>query len=88
MRPEPRPSFDPDLVRDISEQVYKLRLEDPTGGGRGSVQRMIDNDKDSGDKLRNRAGSYDALTRAYLRVLGFSPANSPLSPLPQHETQE
>lgn len=36
--------------------------------------RMIEKDGDDGQKLRNRAGAYDPLTRAYLKVLGFEPA--------------
>jgi hypothetical protein len=34
---------------------------------------MIAKDEDGGQKLRNRAGQYDPLTRAYLDVLGFKP---------------
>lgn len=52
-----------DQVRDISVAVYKIRLED-------AVARMIEKDKDGGEKLRGRAASYDGMTRAYLEVLG------------------
>lgn len=68
--PPPKPSFDPEYVRDISEKVYRLRLEQD---GPGNVARMLDKDADDGAKLRNRAASYDVLTRAYLKVLGFEP---------------
>lgn len=61
--------YDPEYVRDISEQVYRLRLEDPSGGGAGSVERMIANDKDGGVKLRSRAGAYDGTVRAMLAVM-------------------
>lgn len=53
-----------DYIRDISEKVYRERL------GPSQVASMIENDKDKGEKLRARAGSYDGLTRAYLNVLG------------------
>lgn len=54
-------------VRDISVEVFKRRLVD--GSGEGAVERMIAKDKDDGRMLRDRAGSYDVLTRAYLAVL-------------------
>lgn len=58
-----------EYVRDISVEVYKLRLEDGYGSGPGAVKRMLKKDDDGGVKLRERAGSYDPLTRAYLAVL-------------------
>ena len=57
------PEFDPKMVRDISETVYRERL------GEGGADRMIEKDADSGEQLRERAGSYDSLTRSYLRAL-------------------
>lgn len=57
--------LDPERVRDISVEVYKMRLID----GGGSAERMMKDDDDNGEKLRGRAKSYDALTRAYLKVL-------------------
>ena len=57
--------MDPDSIRDISELVYRLRLEDDC---RGNVDRMLAKDNDGGKKLRARAASYDVLTRAYLKV--------------------
>lgn len=68
---ERKPTFAPEYIRDISEQVYRKRLIAESGGG--TPDRMIAKDKDNGEKLRNRAGSYDPLTRAYLDVLGFRP---------------
>lgn len=71
MAREPKPTFDPIYIRDISERTYRLRLEQDCAG---NVERMITKDEDSGEKLRNRAGAYDPLTRAYLKVLGFEPS--------------
>ena len=65
-----RTIIDPEWVRDVSTRVYKMRLEDSSGGGPGAVARMIEKDKDEGQKLRGRAGSYDALTKAYVKALG------------------
>lgn len=67
----PKSTFDPEYIRDLSERVYRLRLEQDSSG---NVDRMIAKDKDSGEKLRARAASYDPLTRAYLKVFGFEPA--------------
>ena len=58
------PPFDPDKVRDISVAIYKRRLGDD------DTQRMLAKDGDGGKKLRERAGSYDALTRCYMALLG------------------
>jgi len=54
---------DAKVVRDISERVYRERL------GKDATARMIGDDGDGGVKLRARAGSYDGLTRVYMRVL-------------------
>lgn len=70
---EPKPTFDPEYIRDLSERVYRIRLEQEC---EGNVERMIAKDEDGGKKLRNRAGQYDPLTRAYLDVLGFTPEQS------------
>lgn len=67
---EPKPTFDPNYIRDMSEAVYRHRLEQDCPG---NVERMIEKDEDQGQMLRNRAASYDPLTRAYLKVLGFEP---------------
>ncbi len=75
MSREQKPTFDPEYIRDLSEQTYRLRLEQDCAG---NVARMIEKDEDDGQKLRNRAGAYDPLTRAYLEVLGFKP-DGPLS---------
>jgi hypothetical protein len=67
MAREPKPTFDPDYVRDLSEKVYRDRL------GADDVVSMIEKDQDGGAKLRARAASYDGLTRAYLKALGVEP---------------
>lgn len=67
---ERKPTFDVGYVRDISEGVYRLRLEQDCAG---NIARMIEKDEDNGEKLRNRAAAYDPLTRAYLNILGFEP---------------
>ena len=56
------PEFDADHVRDVSEAVYRDRLGN-------DLDEMLEKDADGGKKLRDRAGSYDALTRSYLRAL-------------------
>jgi hypothetical protein len=71
---EQQPTFDPEYIRDLSEQIYRILLEKDCPG---NVERMIAKDEDDGKKLRNRAGYYDRLTRAYLDVLGFKPSFSP-----------
>ena len=67
---EKKPTFAPDYIRDISEQVYRIRLEQDCAG---NVARMIEKDEDEGQTLRNRAAAFDPLTRAYLKALGIEP---------------
>lgn len=67
MSREPKPTFSPDYIRDVSEKVYRSRL------GEADVASMIAGDKDNGEKLRARAASYDGLTRTYLKALGIEP---------------
>jgi hypothetical protein len=55
--------FDPALVRDISEAVYRDRL------GPDGLKNMVEADGDGGAKLRERSGSYDSLTRCYMRAI-------------------
>ncbi len=57
-----------DEITDISERVYRLRLEDDC---KGNVERMLAKDDDGGVKLRNRAKAYNPLTRAYLVALNI-----------------
>lgn len=67
----------PDEIRDISEKVYRIRLDQDTphksDDNPGNVARMLTKDNDGGVKLRERAKSYDALTRVYVKVLGIEP---------------
>ena len=63
-------AYSPEYVRDISEKVYRIRL---AADHHDNVERMIAKDGDNGEKLRSRASSYDALTRAYLKVLEVEP---------------
>lgn len=64
---EKPPTFSPDYIRDLSEKVYRDRL------GVAQVASMIRDDKDSGEKLRGRAASYDPLTRCFLKAIGIEP---------------
>lgn len=57
-----------DEITDISEKVYRIRLEDDC---KGNVERMLAKDGDGGAKLRGRAKAYNALTRAYLVALNI-----------------
>jgi hypothetical protein len=61
------PTWNPEFIRDLSERVYRRQL------GSDDTRRMIEKDKDNGEKLRNRAAAYDQLSRAYLELLGFTP---------------
>lgn len=67
--PKKEPEFDPKLVRDISEQVYRQRLDDPGNKPGKSAASMIAKDGDNGEKLRGRAICYDEMTRAYIKAL-------------------
>ena len=75
MAKERKPTFDPEHIRDISEKIYRMNL--CLDSGEGAPERMIEKDKDNGEKLRNRAEAYDKLTRSYLKVLGFEPPHIP-----------
>ena len=57
------PEFDPEHVRYISVAVYRREL------GEEDLRRMLEKDGDGGIKLRERASSYDRLTRSYLAAL-------------------
>lgn len=67
------PEFAPELVRRISVEVYKIRLNDGSGpirDGTTAVGRMLAQDADDGVQLAERSVCFDALSRAYLRVIG------------------
>lgn len=53
-------------IDDILVALYKVRLEDSTGGGDGAVHRMLEKDNDGGVKLRNRAQYYAPMLLALL----------------------
>lgn len=55
--------FDTEFVRDVSEAVYRDRV------GSDDITKMLDDPKRGPDYVRRTAGSYDTLTRAYLRTL-------------------
>lgn len=58
-----------DQVTALSLQVYCARLED---GNAGAVRRMLADDKDDGQKIRNRARAYAPMVRALLTILDLS----------------
>lgn len=62
-RPPAAGTHPPDVVRDLSEKIYRMRLGD------ADVASMIEKDGDTGQALRRRAGCYDELSRCYLKVL-------------------
>jgi hypothetical protein len=66
-----KPKWNAEKITDLSVAVYKIRLEDATGGGEGAVARMLEKDADDGKKLRGRASAYDPLSKAYVVALGL-----------------
>jgi hypothetical protein len=65
-----------EYVRDISEQVYRRKLDSECGEG---TAKRVDDDIASGVNgpdgrpivsIRNRAAAFNKLTRIYLEVLG------------------
>lgn len=59
--------FDGPLIRKISTEVYKAKLN--MDNDKDAAARMLAEDNDGGVKLANRSISYDPLTLCYLRVL-------------------
>lgn len=70
--PDPDHHYTPERIRDVSEAVYRAKLEQSC---KGDVERMIAKDGDGGKKLRGRAACYDGTTRVYLQVLGLMDNN-------------
>ncbi len=68
-----KPHYDQEYVRDISVEVYKIRLRADYAGKPDNVERMLAKDNDGGVKLRRRAEAYDSLTRSYLEALSITP---------------
>lgn len=66
-----RIKWNAEKVTDLSVAVYKIRLEESSGGGKGAVERMLEKDGDGGKKLRGRASAYDPLTKAYIEAMGM-----------------
>lgn len=69
----------PDQIRDISEAVYRKKLDAECGAG---TAKQTDDDIANGVttpggkpkmSIRERAQSYDKITRVYLDVLGIKP---------------
>lgn len=63
-----RELFGEEAIRNLSEMVYRLRLDRP-GQDDGDAVRMVAKDGDNGEKLRSRSGSYDSLSRDYLKAV-------------------
>lgn len=68
-----------DQVRDISEKVYRSKLDAECGE---NTAKMTDDDIAAGRmgpdgkprmSIRSRAAAYDKITRVYLDVLGIEP---------------
>ncbi len=60
------PPMDKSRVLDIAEAVYRDRL------GERDTARMIQDDRDSGQKLRQRAKAYVPLVAPFCRALGVT----------------
>lgn len=69
----------PEAVRDISERLYRRKLDTECGKG---TAKMTDDDIANGvighdgkpkQSIRDRAGAYDKLTRLYLDVMEIEP---------------
>lgn len=61
-----RKRWTPAEVDDLTEAVYKLRLEDDC---KGNVERMLAKDQDDGAKLRSRSRFYRPMVMATLQAL-------------------
>lgn len=76
---ETKVTHTPESVRDISEALYRKKLDSECGK---DTAKMTDDDIANGVlgpngkpkmSIRDRAGTYDKLTRLYLDVLGIEP---------------
>lgn len=65
------PPLDNAHIRDIAEAVYRDRRGD------SDVAKMIADDKDSGEKLRDRAAIYEPLVVPFCRALGVDVPRMP-----------
>jgi hypothetical protein len=62
------PTWNPEFITDISEKVYRRKLDQECGSGTADMPR-----KAGSMSIRDRAKAYDRLTRMYLDELGFKP---------------
>jgi hypothetical protein len=62
------PTWNPEFIRDLSEKIYRKKLDHECGDGTSDMPR-----KPGAMSIRDRAGAYDKLTRLYLDELGFKP---------------
>lgn len=69
----------PDQIRDISERVYRQKLDSECGEGTAKItddaiaKGILGTNGKPRLSIRERAASYDKLTRVYLDVLGIKP---------------
>ena len=69
----------PNQVRDISEEVYRRKLDIECGAGTAKMtddaiaKGILGTNGKPRIPIRERAASYDKLTRVYLEVLGIKP---------------
>lgn len=79
--PEAKPRHSAEFVRDVSERLYRKKLDSECGKGTAA---MTDEDIANGVmgpngkpkmSIRDRAGAYDKLTRLYLDELGIEPSS-------------
>ena len=69
----------PEQVRDISERVYRQKLDNECGEGTAKItddaiaKGILGTNGKPRLSIRERAASYDKLTRVYLDVLGIKP---------------
>ena len=77
---EPKNTWDQEFINDISERVYRYKLDkdnpimEISGVKTTAVDRMLEKDADGGVMLRNRAVSfYGQVTRGYLAAFGVEP---------------
>lgn len=62
------PTWNPEFIRDLSERIYRKKLDSECGKGTSDRPR-----KPGEMSIRDRAGSFDKLSRLYLDELGFKP---------------
>jgi len=69
----------PDQIRDISEAVYRQKLDSECGAGTAKMtddaiaKGILGTNGKPRVSIRDRAAAYDKITRVYLDVLGIKP---------------